>query len=121
MGPHPSPLLKCLWHQVRTTSHGYRQIVIALVDQEVIVIINIKIISMKWLSLLLTRRYRHGAWLATHTDRLSTHVISAIVHLGHKVLGVGVETHKGREIAASLFIYPLAIDAPVTRIGAGGA
>jgi len=30
------------------------------------------------------RRYRHGAWLATHTDRLSTHVISAIVHLGHK-------------------------------------
>ena len=32
------------------------------------------------------RRYKHGAWLATHTDRLSTHVISAIVHLGHKVL-----------------------------------
>ena len=31
------------------------------------------------------RRYRNGAWLATHTDRLSTHVISAIVHLGHKV------------------------------------
>ena len=113
MGPRPSPLLKCLWHQVRTTSHGYRQIVIALVDQEVIVIIIIiKIISMKWLSLLLTRRYRHGAWLATHTDRLSTHVISAIVHLGHKVLG--------RKLAASLFIYPLAIDAPVTGMGLGG-
>ena len=31
MGSRPSPLLKCLWHQVRTTSHGYRQIVIALV------------------------------------------------------------------------------------------
>ena len=33
-----------------------------------------------------TRRYRQGAWLATHTDRLSTHVISAIIHVGHKVL-----------------------------------
>ena len=33
-----------------------------------------------------TRRYRQGAWLATHTDRLSTHVISAIIHVGHQVL-----------------------------------
>ena len=38
------------------------------------------------IAMIKTRRYRQGAWLATHTDRLSTHVISAIIHVGHKVL-----------------------------------
>ena len=63
MGWDPSPLDQCLWHQVTF----------------VIVVLLITTTNM------ITRRYRHGAWLATHTDRLSTHVISAIVHLGHKV------------------------------------
>jgi len=30
------------------------------------------------------RRYTNGAWLATHLDQISTHVISAIVHVGQK-------------------------------------
>ena len=30
------------------------------------------------------RRYLKGSWLATHLDQLGSHVISAIVHLGHK-------------------------------------
>lgn len=28
------------------------------------------------------RRYKAGAWLATHLDRLSSHVISAIINIG---------------------------------------
>merc|ERR1712013_442623 len=30
------------------------------------------------------RRYTRGAWLATHLDQLSTHVISAIINVGQK-------------------------------------
>ena len=31
------------------------------------------------------RRYTNGSWLASHLDRFSTHVISAILNLGQSV------------------------------------
>jgi len=47
------------------------------------------------------RRYTRGAWLATHLDQLSTHVISAIINVGQKgkpwplyIKDHGGETHK---------------------------
>ena len=33
----------------------------------------------------LTRRYTNGSWLASHLDRFSTHVISAILNIGQDV------------------------------------
>jgi len=47
------------------------------------------------------RRYTKGAWLATHLDQLSTHVISAIINVGQKgkewplyIMDHAGETHK---------------------------
>ena len=78
--------------ECKVPKHSKKQLIIPMTPQlKDTLMENLHPLAEAWAGMRLLgssvygiRRYTRGAWLATHLDQLSTHVISAIINVGQK-------------------------------------